>query len=95
MNTAHLKRASFVLDRATAERLDFISQRMGVSRSALVRDVLAEPVAMMAGWLEGLPAEPTEADGAAFVARMAGDLDRLVERGSGQLSLLGETLGHG
>lgn len=96
MNTDQLKRASFVLDRVTAERLDYISRRMGVSRSALVRDVLAEPVALMAGWVEGLPEEPTASDAQKFVGRMASDLERLIEEKNGQLALgIGEVGGHG
>lgn len=62
MNTANLARTTFVLDRATAEQLAYLSRRMGVSRSALVREVLAEPVATMAKLVESVPDQPTDAD---------------------------------
>ncbi len=55
MNSANLARTTFVLARETHEQLDFISRRMGVSRSELVRDVLAEPVALMAKWVRSVP----------------------------------------
>lgn len=59
MNENLLARATFVLDRHTFEQLGFLSSRMGVSRSELVRQVLAEPVAHMAGLLARVPANPT------------------------------------
>lgn len=88
MNNQLLKRSTFVLDRDTADQLDAISARMGVSRSALVRDVLAEPVAMMARWVSSLPDQPTKGDADALIARMGVDIDEFVERRGGQLSLL-------
>ncbi len=51
-----------MLERETHDQLNYISRRMGVSRSELVRDVLAEPVAMMAKWVRSVPDEPTPED---------------------------------
>lgn len=48
MNTELLVRSTFVLDRVTASRLDYVSRVLGRSRSDLVREVLAEPVRVMA-----------------------------------------------
>lgn len=62
MNTANLARTTFVLDRATADQLGFLSRRMGVSRSALVREVLAEPIATLAKLVESVPEHPTPGD---------------------------------
>ena len=62
MNTANLARTTFVLDRATADQLGYLSRRMGVSRSALVREVLAEPIATMAKLVEAVPDQPTPDD---------------------------------
>lgn len=62
MNKAKLARSTFVLDRATHEDLAYIARRMKVSRSELVRDVLAEPVAMMAKWVRAVPDDPSKAD---------------------------------
>lgn len=80
MNTDKLARATFVLDRATHDQLDYISRRMKVSRSELVRDVLAEPVAMMAKWVQATPEEPTPADAESIAAAMQLDLVEFVER---------------
>ena len=52
MNTTELARATFVIDRPTAAHLAYISRAMGVSRSELVRDVLREPIELMARWVE-------------------------------------------
>ena len=58
MNTDQLARTTFVLDRVTSERLTAIAARMGVSQSALVRDVLQEPVELMHRWVLSLPRTP-------------------------------------
>ena len=62
MNTETLARVTFVLDKHTAEDLAYLSHRMGQSRSALVREVLAAPVAGMAEMLRSVPDNPTPAD---------------------------------
>ena len=62
MNTETLARVTFVLDKHTAEDLAYLSLRMGQSRSALVREVLAAPVAGMAEMLRAVPDNPTPAD---------------------------------
>ena len=80
MNTAKLARATFVLDRETRDELAFISDRLGVSQSELVRDVLAEPVAMMAKWVRSVPDKPTEADATRVGETMQGDLVDFIER---------------
>jgi hypothetical protein len=60
MNSQKLARTTFVLDRITHEELNYIASRMKVSRSELVRDVLAEPVSLMAKWVRSTPEVPTE-----------------------------------
>ena len=63
MNTEKLARTTFVLERETSEQLDYVARRMQVSRSTLVRDVLREPVALMAGWMRSVPEDrPLGAD---------------------------------
>ena len=62
MNSAKLARTTFVLLRETHDQLEYISRRMGVSRSELVRDVLAEPVALMAKWVQSVPDQPSPED---------------------------------
>jgi acyl-CoA thioesterase len=80
MNTSKLARATFVIDRDTHDQLKMISRRMGVSRSEFVRDVLAEPVAMMAGWMEAVPDQPTEADASQLLLTLRSDLGEFVDR---------------
>jgi hypothetical protein len=80
MNTAKLARTTFVLDRETHDQLAYISRRMGVSRSELVRDVLAEPVALMAKWALSLPDKPTPEDAARVGEVMQLDIVELIER---------------
>lgn len=55
MNTDRYARVTVVLDRSTAEDLNYISHRLQHSKSALIREVLAEPVAAMRGVLGALP----------------------------------------
>lgn len=88
MNTEELARTTFVLQRETHEQLNYISRRMKVSRSTLVRDVLAEPVALMAKWVESLPEQPTPEDCAATIAGVQGDLVEFIERHSADLEQL-------
>ena len=88
MNTDALTRATFVLDRATADRLTAISERMGVSRSALVRDVLAEPIELMHRWVLDLPAAATPADAAAALERISEDVGDWLDSKAAQLDLL-------
>jgi len=62
MNTENLARCTFVLDKDTAQHLAYLSQRFRRSRSDIVREVLREPVEVMATLIRSLPEEPTEAD---------------------------------
>jgi hypothetical protein len=62
MNENLWSRATFVLEPKTVEQLAYLSDRMGVSRSELVRQVLTEPVAQMAELMGRVPANPTEED---------------------------------
>jgi hypothetical protein len=80
MNSEELARTTFVLHRDTHEQLNAISRHLGVSRSSLVRDVLTEPVAMMAKWMGSVPAEPTPEDIGRAVDAMQGDLVGFMDR---------------
>lgn len=93
MNTDQLARTTFVLDRVTSERLTAVASRMGVSRSALVRDVLAEPVELMHRWVTSFPDNATPEDVAQLMGRIEGDLEQFLDTKSAQLDLLGETGG--
>lgn len=83
MNSEKLARATLVLERETAEQLGYVASRMGVSRSALARDVLTEPVAMMARWMRSVPRGATPEDLERLNATMARDLGGLVDRRAG------------
>ena len=85
MNTPKLARATFVLDRVTADQLNFISRRMKVSRSELVRDTLAEPIALMAKWVQSVPESPTPADVAAIGECVQLDMVEFINRKSAEL----------
>lgn len=95
MNTDQLARATFVIDRATSDRLTVIAARMGVSRSALVRDVLAEPVELMHRWVSALPANDalTPESVAELMGRIESDIGEFIDSKSAQLDLLGEKSG--
>jgi hypothetical protein len=87
MNAELLARATFVLHRETAEELAYVSERFGVSRSELVRDLLTEPVSRMAGILREVPSEPTPAD----LRQLAlSGLDMIDDLAGGSLSELRE-----
>ena len=88
MNADLLQRATFVLDRATAERLSDISGRLGVSRSALVRDVLLEPIELMHRWMMALPEKPTPDQVQALMGQVESDVETWLDSKSSQLDLL-------
>ena len=90
MNTDLLHRATFVLDRVTADRLTAISARLGVSRSALVRDVLQEPIELMHRWVTALPDQPTPEEALALMDRVGADLESWLDSKTAQFDLLSE-----
>ena len=89
MNTDLLQRATFVLDRATAERLSVIAERLGVSRSQLVREVMLEPIELMHRWVTALPAKPTEDQVQALMGQVESDVEGWLDSKAAQLDLLG------
>jgi predicted transcriptional regulator len=90
MNTDLLHRATFVLDRATADRLTAISARLGVSRSALVRDVLQEPIELMHRWVTALPENPTAAEADELMGRVFSEAEAWLDGKAAQLDLVME-----
>lgn len=86
MNSQKLARTTFVLDRVTHDQLDYISRRMKVSRSELVRDTLAEPIALMAKWVQSVPDSPTPEELASIGESMQLDLVDLIHRKSAEVS---------
>lgn len=80
MNKDKLARTTFVLDRSTSESLSRVARRMGVSRSALVREVLTEPVEMMAKWVDDLPDEINGNSASRAVSDMTIDLIKYIDK---------------
>lgn len=71
---AKLSRTSFTLPPQLLADLAYISARIGVSRSALLADLSAEPIADLRKLLESVPPSPTPAD----VLRLRGESEALV-----------------
>jgi hypothetical protein len=49
------KRTTLSIPTETAERIERLARRMGVSQSAFVAELLAEPIAAMASIIDALP----------------------------------------
>lgn len=70
----NLKKISITVSPDLVSDLDFLSQRTGVSRSALITSLLAEAVPEMRKFLEQLPMHPEPAD----VVRFRGESEAVV-----------------
>jgi hypothetical protein len=64
---------------------------MKVSRSELVRDVLAEPVALMARWVQSVPDQPTEVDAERIGETVQLDMLEFITRKSAELKQAAES----
>lgn len=83
------KRVSFTLDPAVVADLRYSSNRLGVSSSVLVSDLLSDPVRDMRRLLESVPESPTERD----VVRFRGEsIDIVNKRLANLQGLLGGDL---
>lgn len=80
MNTDRLARATFVLERETNDQLARIARKFSVSRSTLVRDILTEPVALMAKWLDRVPEKVTADDRQMLLEGLLADITEFTER---------------
>lgn len=56
MNTSKFARVTLVLERGTADDLDYLSDRLGFSRSELAREALTVPLRVMRQALGEVPA---------------------------------------
>lgn len=79
MNTLKLARSTFVIDRITHDELEFLAPRLGVSRSGLVRDLLAEPVSLLARWVRSVPSNATALDLRLAAAGAQDELFKFIE----------------
>lgn len=82
MNTEKLARTTFVLDRPTHEMLQVISDRLGRSRSDLIREMVADPIKFMHAQLAKLPLTErlTSDEAQAFTESVQQDLVEFIER---------------
>ena len=55
-------RMSFTVPPSIRQNLDYLSSRMGVTKSALVSELLATPLSDLRDLMEMVPDNPTEAD---------------------------------
>lgn len=79
MNEENLARVTVVLSRRTADQLRSLSRRLGVSASSLVREVITEPIEMVAASLGEVPEKPTAEDAQRFGQQMLEFVDAHVE----------------
>ena len=79
MNTSKLARATFVLSRSANDDLDYLSQRMGQSRSSLVREVLEPGIVQLAQMLRAVPDHPTQADIDLFANSAISEVDGIAD----------------
>jgi len=85
MNTDNLARCTFVLDRATAHHLSYLSRRFQRSRSEIVRDLLREPIQTMAEFVERVPDDPTAEDLRQLVLHGLDVVDQLADEARASL----------
>lgn len=69
-------RTSMALDPAVVEDLQYVTRRLGISKSALVNELLKEALPSMAQVFQLLPEAPTAED----VVRFRGESAKLVEQ---------------
>ena len=58
---ANLRRVTFVLDSDAAEAFRYVAARTKTSQSAIMREVVSQPIRMLAEALKGVPANPDAA----------------------------------
>lgn len=71
---ANLQKVSMALDPTIVADLGYLCARMGISRSALVNNLLSEALPVMRSLLEQVPLSPTPAD----VVRSRGESAKIV-----------------
>lgn len=69
-----MKRVSFTVPADVADEITYIAKRVGVSRSALVVDVLRETIDTVGPLVRSVPEAPTDTD----VVRYRGESERIV-----------------
>lgn len=85
MNRQKWVRATFVLGHKMVGDLNYISRRTGVSKSQFIRELMAEPLADLAGQFKTVPDNPTETD---LRQLSLGLLDLIEERAGPQMAVV-------
>ncbi|HFH3010295.1 TPA: ribbon-helix-helix protein, CopG family [Pseudomonas aeruginosa] len=70
------RKISVSLSEQLAADLDYLSSRLGVSRSAIISQLLAEPLADTRRFFEMIPPNPTPAE----IVRMRGESAELIRQ---------------
>ena len=84
----NLRKISITVPPALLDDLDYVAGRLGVSRSALVAELLPEPLSIMRGVLALVPLNPTPED----VVRFRGESVELVRQKIESLKALSDDL---
>lgn len=69
---ANMKRASFTLPPEVVDNLDYVSRRMGVTKSSIVSEVLSEALGPLSALLRSIPPDATAGDADAALKRFRG-----------------------
>lgn len=85
---AKMRKVSLALAPSVVDDLDYVSGRLGVSRSALASDLLGQAGANMRKLLEQVPLSPTPAD----AVRFRGESAKLVEERINELRGIADDL---
>lgn len=84
----NLSKISITIPPELLADLDYVSGRLGVSRSALIAEVLPEALGFMRGMLEQVPLNPTPDD----VLRFRGESAELVRQKIDSIREMGDDL---
>lgn len=60
--SAKMVRVSFTVPPSIRDNLDYLSSRMGVTKSSMVSELLSGPLADLRGLMEQIPENPTDTD---------------------------------
>lgn len=66
MSQPRMQRASFSLPPDLIEDLNYLCRRLGITKSALVSQLMAVPLRDLRGMIEQVPENPTEQDALRF-----------------------------
>lgn len=86
---ANMKRASFTLPPSVVDDLDYISRRMGATKSFVVSEVLGEALGPLSALLRSIPENATAADANAALMRFRGASGDVIR---GRLDALRDTM---